>query len=769
MSISPENPARDSTDKVDNNAAGVNRNPELDFVSLLRSAEPKASNRLSFLDDAGLDGFELVGDPISNGRSAPKDAPGSSPRGAMGEKPKGAPGVEPRNAVGDASPPANRPKDAVGDTPTDQQIKGKDSPRPSDKRPEAKPTFNSTDATERELAILGSDMSAEKIKEVKEEIARLGRSPQEAIAAALKTNRVIAIGETHTDLNGMEADGRALIPKFAENKVTHLAVEMSKFIQPTLDKFLAGKIDVRTFSREIYGDDTRQSDNWLSMIKEAHDAGIKIVPVDDMEPLGQAERAKGISEKVATHRDEHMAGEISKILNADKNSKVVFWAGSNHIGTHLEGSNKTAADLLKEEFGSKGGVVTFGSNLESQSKAPAIEDLLPAGMQKAVSIDMSQSKALRDAPGTTTNRFDHAILYPASHTLQLAEAKFGKDDPRLLPHIHREAEFHVDGKNFAKALEMQERAVKIAAIQVGEKSAPFVAALNELGKTQLAAGNKTDGAKSLQQSFETAKELKDADQSLLMSVAANLAKHQLSENQADKAESTITSALDSLSNNRQVFQELSIPKGLRSEGRLKDQNPLNVADSLVEPSSKRDNAADQGARSERVLKALLKLEEAHANAEHPQGVVHRHYQLARLFEARGDIKSADRHFADALKSADNGQLPHLQIQALGMRGDFLTRHGRQAEATPLLERMVAEADKGKGTSDMIASRTSLAVNLASRERNQEAELHFKKALEIAEREDSGKSAVIQKYSAFLEKTGRLDEANKLKDLLRKGR
>lgn len=619
--------------------------------------------------------------------------------------------------------------------------------------------FSSTEPTESELRRVGN-LSSEKIRDVKTEIAQLGRNTQDAILDAVKTNRVTGLGETHYDLNGLRDDARALLTKFADNGVTHLAVEVNKSLQLDLDNFLSGKTTEAEFKTAFMGTSRfRQNDDLLQLMKEARAAGLKVVAVDDDRDdsvvIG-SKPAEGIG-----HRDQHMAGQISEILKSDPKSKVVFVVGSNHLeGDGGSSESPTAGQLLKAEWANKGGVATFEANLESHhGSSGRPERILVREMNTSAAIDMSKSAVLKNLEGSRAARYDNALLYPPTHTLQLQESRLGKDHPDLIPTLQRTAEHFVASSRLDEAVHLQERAVKTAEQHKGQVSAPHVHALNELAKTQSLAGNSDAAVKTLETAFSTAKQLPESERGILAVVGANLAEKYISERNFQKAEMAVSTSLQVLQRNEPAFRT---SKRDVKEG-LKDANPIQLAESLASVGSQRGIPKDQS-RSERMLTQLADVTEAHNKDRFDAFAISaRINQLADLHEAKGDFKKAEELLDKSANVAEqSGDKFGLQF-ALDASAAFLTRRGRHDEAAPLLERRLPLIDASFG-GDPVKARVQLAENLAHRDKNDEADVLFNKALGLA-KSSAEQSTAILAYAKFLEQNNQSDKAVALRKKL----
>lgn len=702
----------------------------VDRVVLLKTAEAGKSGGTNAAAQDMLAGFELVS-PEENEEERP-DIPNASEPPAR---------------------PLEAPSPPVQSDPAVNDARGGD----------FRKVFPSVEPSPTDLKRL-SDVPPEKIKEVKQEIGELARSPQDAIMDSVRRNRVTGLGETHGDLNGLQDDGRALIKKFAENKVTHLAVEVNKSLQLDLDKYLAGEITLQDFKETFMGRDTdRHNDGLLKLMKEAHDAGIKVVAVDDVpKEDGKPDPNKTFFRDAAAHRDKHMAGEISDILKSDENAKVVFWVGADHLeGNGGSSERPTAGELLKKEWGDKGGVSTFISHIDTwDDQTGEKPDLLVREMKTAAAVDTSKSKELNTMDGSRSSRYDHVLFYPATHTLQQQEQKLGKDHPDLIPTLQRTAEHFVETKQFDEAIALQERAAKIAEKAFGENSAPFVSALNELGKTQESGGKRDEALGTFESAFVKAKSLLTDERGVLAPVAANLASRYLQSGDFQKAEAAATTSLNTLRENRKAYEA-----SLRPREGLEDASAVSVAETLLDGSGRRRNPIPPDAdRSERLLTQLYNLAD---KQEGPSfNLVDRAIKLATLLETEGDAKRAEEFFRRAVDAAGKSGNRHSERTVLEKSAGFFTRQDRHGDATPLLERRVALVDKlGASTSERVEARVHLADNLMRRGNNADAESVYRKAIEVAGNDESGRNRALTGYIKFLEQNKRSVEAEAYKKQL----
>jgi uncharacterized protein YeaO (DUF488 family) len=162
-----------------------------------------------------------------------------------------------------------------------------------------------------------------------DEIAAHGKDAPTALADAVRQNRVVMIGETHEEENPHRAFGATIMQGLKDAGATHLAVEL------TPD-------ELREFTET--GDMAKlppglRTQSYVDMLKAARTAELQLVPINLGDDSGGFQA-----------RDDHMAAEISKVLDANRNNKVVAWVGNLHAADTTAGAHQSTADLLRPKY-----------------------------------------------------------------------------------------------------------------------------------------------------------------------------------------------------------------------------------------------------------------------------------------------------------------------------------------------------------------------------------------------------------------------------------
>lgn len=239
---------------------------------------------------------------------------------------------------------------------------------------------------------------------IKEEAARHGQNPGEAIAASLRKHRLVMVGEYHAEENLHRQMGAESMPLFKKAGLTHLAIEHSSDFKGKV--FLPdGKIDTKSLPELL-----RHSE-FYDLLNAAKKEGVAVVPVDAS--LGAA---RGLASRDLASRNRHMAGELTALLENPQH-KVLYWVGNYHLSMLDAGEGPQVAKLMRD----KGfALSTFlGLHNNHWRESPARDFFTPA---EAVSVpthkapQMSKLKWLqKDDAGYdkfTLADFDHVIHYP---------------------------------------------------------------------------------------------------------------------------------------------------------------------------------------------------------------------------------------------------------------------------------------------------------------------------------------------------------------------
>jgi hypothetical protein len=241
-------------------------------------------------------------------------------------------------------------------------------------------------------------------EEVAKEVRDTAVDPLEVLITAMKESRVLAFGDYHTEPNPQALFLTENLAKLKAAGATHVALELDAEFQPYIDEFMkTGKMDPE-FEEAIHKL-CKTPDAMLKLIRAAREAGLKPVCVDDWgfnSPHGQ----------LPPNRDEIMAKRMQKILDSDKDAKIVYYAGNQHVAKWKGGKN--AADLL-EDGGAK---VTRIMNMPSVEPS-AVVDAVSGSIDKPIAspvdkVDMIKKGGLKEHPydKTAPKPYDFAFFYP---------------------------------------------------------------------------------------------------------------------------------------------------------------------------------------------------------------------------------------------------------------------------------------------------------------------------------------------------------------------
>lgn len=227
--------------------------------------------------------------------------------------------------------------------------------------------FVSPSVTEADRAVLrnaipvdGSQSLDDQIRQIKELVNRHGSDPTKAVTEAIAKNNIVGIGEIHWDDAPHRPWGASQMKTFHEAGITHLAVELPDVLKPVFDKFnsspkgsdleIPAALDAPDGDRALaFLQNFREKSNLLALWKEARDAGIAIVPIDNSYSLKDPDSEERAA--LGPQRDKQMALNISKVLNDEPESKVMAWVGSHHLASGND--DPSAQKTLVEELTSK--------------------------------------------------------------------------------------------------------------------------------------------------------------------------------------------------------------------------------------------------------------------------------------------------------------------------------------------------------------------------------------------------------------------------------
>lgn len=155
-------------------------------------------------------------------------------------------------------------------------------------------------------------LSNDEVVQVRRAVNVLLQEPNTVLTNAMSNSRVVAI------LSSEPAAGVAFISALREGGATHLAMNLPKIFQPSLDKYQAsGNKDVLNDLLKYRG-----FKHPLTLLEGAALLGIKLIAVGD-QLTDQPERKGATIESIAL--------DVANILDAEKRHNVVLWASSQYL------------------------------------------------------------------------------------------------------------------------------------------------------------------------------------------------------------------------------------------------------------------------------------------------------------------------------------------------------------------------------------------------------------------------------------------------------
>lgn len=166
-------------------------------------------------------------------------------------------------------------------------------------------------------------------KPLADELKGAAEEPGKHLAEGLKKNRVLMLGEQHSENPRLQKFTADSIKELRQAGATHLALEVSPEVLARYDK-----------SKNLNDlPEAFRTRDFANMIDQARAAGIKVVGVD----TGTGDR----DAKTYQERDNTIAAGIKGMLDQDRHNKVVFYGGHMHGADTTQGANRSAADLLR--------------------------------------------------------------------------------------------------------------------------------------------------------------------------------------------------------------------------------------------------------------------------------------------------------------------------------------------------------------------------------------------------------------------------------------
>jgi hypothetical protein len=239
------------------------------------------------------------------------------------------------------------------------------------------------------------------------EVNAHGKPPMVALTDAMKNNQVVGFGDMHIEPSPHNDLLIEALPQLKAAGATHFAVEMHPGMKPILDQ-LKHDGHFSDANKDLLRGQYKHPEAFINILETAQKNGLQIVPVDS--DYGDKR-----------DRNTAMADNISGILK-DKNAKVVFFVGAEHIeaGTDMLG-DKTAGQQLKDRGIS---LSTFYPGLASSDRSGLMPLSLGATEPVAVStrespdignLDISKELKLPSmtVKGEKVKDWDNVIIYPA--------------------------------------------------------------------------------------------------------------------------------------------------------------------------------------------------------------------------------------------------------------------------------------------------------------------------------------------------------------------
>ncbi len=245
------------------------------------------------------------------------------------------------------------------------------------------------------------DTLIDSLSKVSAEVANAGEKPGDAIANALRRDRVVMVGEYHVEDSAHRELGAQIMPQLKNAGLTHLAIEHSSDFNGKIFK-ADGAVDIPSLPEGL------RHYEFIQMLSSAKRNGIEVVPVDA--PLN--------APRDLELRNQFMDKNISSILAESSKNRVLYWVGNHHLQM-IDAANDgpQVAQLLRE----KGVPVTtfYGQHDNFYREEPLRNYFTP---DSAVAVPMSKAPVLGnlswaypDQVGFGVNKyseFDYMLLYP---------------------------------------------------------------------------------------------------------------------------------------------------------------------------------------------------------------------------------------------------------------------------------------------------------------------------------------------------------------------
>ncbi len=587
------------------------------------------------------------------------------------------------------------------------------------------------------------------IRGAKHEIDSHGRDPKETVQDALKDNRVILIGETHTSPNPSRYWGNEMVPEFKKAGVTHLAVEMDQDAQRFLTK--NGKVNRPGLRLSGY----RADNDFCDMIDAALAAGIKIVPVDKADAATRD-----------PDRDQCMSNAIDGILTSDNNAKVVYWVGSTHAQKAHTRYDSTAQ--LLTESGKKHGytVATFGITTDHPRLSTSTPYIFAESLRDPVSVKTADTKFLKNLPSSSLPQgdyykwhseskvgdWDYLVMFPHDYKLAKEQKRIGGKNPELVPLLDDLAESCADNLKPKLAVKYLEEALKIVGQDKDSKPEHLAKRHDQLGQLYEQQGSLNAAQKHLEAALTQEQKAATSVESLTVAERTiSLAKFHQRKGGSSDAESLFKKAVEI---NRKLLDDLERNKPEESSYR---EQRLSLHRQLVDCYL----AADQPVKAEKAHReALAFVVQAHGADSATAAELHG--QVGNTAMRAGNYSRAEKDYQTQIAILEKRKDSDREI-ASGL-ADLAACYLKQRKpelAQPLLERelKILAKDEARPARKISAGR-ALAQACSAQGDAQGAASAYEDAAKIAEGEYASAEIadLYGEYAQVLTRLGKTAEA-----------
>lgn len=205
------------------------------------------------------------------------------------------------------------------------------------------------------LGVLGAGLAALQLHHANAwmMLARRDAAPLARLPDLIRDRRIVILGERHALVEPLDTVRLLLFDPTQAGAFTHVALEWPASDQPDLDRFMAGDDRVLDLFRQKYGQlPGATEDYWalLSQIRENNrkqpKRAVKVCLVDVPSPVRNTAEEE---------RDLHMFSGIERAIEADRQNRVLVYAGAGHAGKagSINYKTKEGRLVLQQIFGAR--------------------------------------------------------------------------------------------------------------------------------------------------------------------------------------------------------------------------------------------------------------------------------------------------------------------------------------------------------------------------------------------------------------------------------